>query len=77
MASSGMLGRVALVRTDFSEKLGTSIIRVTRICELGPMSFFVFLRSVHRLLVTADVPSSPTHVTLIMEVLISSETSIF
>jgi hypothetical protein len=35
MASSGMLRRVALVRSDFSEELGTSIIRVTRIGELG------------------------------------------
>jgi hypothetical protein len=35
MASSGMLHRVALVRTDVSEELSTSLIRVTRICELG------------------------------------------
>jgi hypothetical protein len=35
MASSGMLGRVALVRTDVSEELGASTIRVTRIGELG------------------------------------------
>jgi hypothetical protein len=34
MASSGMLRRVALVRTDVSEKLSVSI-RVTRIGELG------------------------------------------
>jgi hypothetical protein len=38
---------------------------------------FVFLRSVHRLLVTANVvPSSSIIVTLIMEVLSSSETSV-
>jgi hypothetical protein len=30
-----MLSRVAIVRTDFSEELGASIIRVTRIGELG------------------------------------------
>jgi hypothetical protein len=30
-----MLRRVALVRTDGSEELSDSIIRVTRICELG------------------------------------------
>jgi hypothetical protein len=36
---------------------------------------FVFLRSVRRLLVTANVPSSPILVTLIMEALSSSETS--
>jgi hypothetical protein len=35
MAFSGMLRRVALVRTDVSEELGASIIRVTRIGELG------------------------------------------
>jgi hypothetical protein len=34
-ASSGMLRRVALVRTDVSEKLSASIIRVTRISTLG------------------------------------------
>jgi hypothetical protein len=34
MASSGMLRRVALVRTDVSEELSASI-RVTRIGELG------------------------------------------
>jgi hypothetical protein len=34
MASSGMLRRVALVRTNVSEELSASIIRVTRICEL-------------------------------------------
>jgi hypothetical protein len=35
MASSGMLHRVALVRTDVSEELSASFIRVTRIGELG------------------------------------------
>jgi hypothetical protein len=35
MASSGMLRSVALVRTDVSEDLSASIIRVTRISELG------------------------------------------
>jgi hypothetical protein len=37
MASSGMLHRVALVRTDVSEELSASIIGVTRIGELGTM----------------------------------------
>jgi hypothetical protein len=35
MVSSGMLRRVALVRTNASEELGASFIRVTKICELG------------------------------------------
>jgi hypothetical protein len=35
MASSGMLHRVDLVRTDVSKELRASIIRVTRIGELG------------------------------------------
>jgi hypothetical protein len=67
MASSGMLRYVALVRTDVSEELSTSFIRVTRIGELT----WLFLRSVRRLLVTASVvPSSPILVTL-MEALSS------
>jgi hypothetical protein len=35
MVSSGMLGRVALVRTEVSEELSASFIRVTGIGELG------------------------------------------
>jgi hypothetical protein len=35
MASSGILRLVALVRTDVSEDLSASIIRVTKIRELG------------------------------------------
>jgi hypothetical protein len=34
MASCGMLHRVALVRTDVSEELSASFIRVTRLGEL-------------------------------------------
>jgi hypothetical protein len=35
MVSSGMLPRVALVRTDASEELSTLLIRVTNIGELA------------------------------------------
>jgi hypothetical protein len=54
-----------LLRTDVSEELSASIIRVTRIGELGTM------------LVTASVfPSSPILVTLMMYALSTSETSV-
>jgi hypothetical protein len=36
MPSSGIVRRVALVRTDVSEERIASIIRVTRIGEIGP-----------------------------------------
>jgi hypothetical protein len=66
MVSSGMLRRVALVRTDVSEEPGAPFISVTRIGELGRTQ--VFLRSVRRLLVAAYVvPSSPILVTLMKE----------
>jgi hypothetical protein len=38
MPSSGMLRRVVLVRTDNSEELRASIVRVTRIGELGTLA---------------------------------------
>jgi hypothetical protein len=38
MPSSGMLRRVALVKTEVSEELSASIIRVTRIGELGTLA---------------------------------------
>jgi hypothetical protein len=69
IASSGMLRRVALLRTDISEELRASFIRVT--------SDLVFLRSVRRLPVTASViPTSPILVTLMKEALSSSEMSV-
>jgi hypothetical protein len=74
-----MLRRVVLLRTDVSEERIASIIRETRVCELGGTLtvYFVFLRSVSRLLVTASVVSS-SHilVTLMKEALGSSETSV-
>jgi hypothetical protein len=61
-----MLRRVALVRTDISEELSVSFIRVTRIVELGTTPA-----------VTASVgPSSPILVTLMKEALSSSETAV-
>jgi hypothetical protein len=75
MASSGMLGRVALVRTDVSEEPSASFIKVTGIGELG--TTLAATRSMSRLLVAASVvPSSPIPVTLMKEELGSSETSV-
>jgi hypothetical protein len=80
MVSCGVLRRVALVRTDVSEELSATIIRVTRIGELGTLAVTSnrrTLRRVRRLLVTASVvPSSPILVTLMKEALSSSETSV-
>jgi hypothetical protein len=81
MPSSEMLRRVALVRTDVSEELSTSIIRVTRIDEAitsnrRTLAHSVFLRSLRRLLVTASVvPSSPSLITLTTDALDSSDGS--
>jgi hypothetical protein len=70
MLSSRTLLSVALVRTDVSEELSASFIKVTRIGELG-------IRNVRRLLVTASVlPSLPILVTLMKEALSSSQTSV-
>jgi hypothetical protein len=81
MVYSGMLSRVALVRTDVSEDVSSSFIRVTRIGELGATLAVTSnrrtLRSVRRLLVTARVvPSSPFLATLMNEELTSSEKSV-
>jgi hypothetical protein len=78
MVSSGMLRWVALVRTDVSEELSASFIRMTRIGELGTTLAVTSNRqSMHQLLVTAGVvSSSPILVTLIIEVPSSSETSV-
>jgi hypothetical protein len=74
MQSSGVLRSVALVKTEVSEEPSASIIRVTRIIELGTN---LVLQSVRWLPVRANVaPSSPFLVTLIIEALSSSETSV-
>jgi hypothetical protein len=69
-----MFRRVALVRTDVSEELSASFIKVTRIGELRTLPV---TSSVRRLLVTANiVPRSPILVTLMKEALSSSKTSV-
>jgi hypothetical protein len=74
MASSGLLRRVVLARTDIKKELSASIIRVTRIGELGKT--LAVTSSRRQLLVTANVvPSSPILVTLMVEALISFEMS--
>jgi hypothetical protein len=65
MVSSGILHRVALVRTDVSEEPSASFIRVTRLGELGTT-----------LVAASVVPSLPNVVTLMKEAISSSETSV-
>jgi hypothetical protein len=67
MPSSGTLRRVALVRTDVSEELSATVIRVTRIDKLAVISNRV---------TASVVPSSPILVTPMIEALSSSETSV-
>jgi hypothetical protein len=61
MSSSGISRRMVLVRTDVSEELSASFIRVTGIGEIEKALAVtssrrtLFLRSVRRLLVTASV----------------------
>jgi hypothetical protein len=66
MASSGMLRRVAHVRTDVSEELSASFIRVRRIGELGTTLAVTSNRhALRRNASTASVvPSSPILLTL-------------
>jgi hypothetical protein len=77
MASSRLLRRVALARTDVAEELSASIIRVTRIGERGTTLANNRPKLRAWLLVTGNVvPSSPILVTLIMEALSSFETAV-
>jgi hypothetical protein len=79
-----MLRLVALVRTDVSVELSSSIIRMTRICELrttlavtSNRGTLQRNRNLRRLLVIANVvPTSPILVTLLMEALSSSQTPV-
>jgi hypothetical protein len=66
-----MLFRVTFIRTDFSEELSASIIRVTRIGELGTTLADARCEEVQ----SASVSSSPILVTLMTEALSSSEMS--
>jgi hypothetical protein len=78
-----MLRRVALVRTDVSEELSASIIRVTRSGELGTtLAITGNRRTLRRTSQRASVasygcfPSSPILVTLMIKALSSTETSV-
>jgi hypothetical protein len=68
-----MLHQVALVRTDVAEERIASIIRVTKIGELGTT---LAVTSKLILLRAANFPSSPILATLVMEAILSSETSV-
>jgi hypothetical protein len=78
MVSSGILRRVALVRTEVSQEPSASFIRVTGIGELRTTLASTSNRcTLRRLLLAACVvPSSPILVTLMKEALGSSETSV-
>jgi hypothetical protein len=78
LTSSGILRRFAFVRTDVSEERTASLMRVTKIDELGTtLAVTNNLRNVCRLSVMANVvPISLILVTLMMEALRSSETSV-
>jgi hypothetical protein len=80
MPSSGMLRRLAIVRTKVPEEHTASIIKGKRIGDLGRMLGIISNRRTlrrnsreRRLLIIANVvPSSQILVSLIMEVLLSS-----
>jgi hypothetical protein len=74
MSSSGMLRRVALVKTDVSEELRASFIRVTRIGELG--NTLAVTSNRRKLRRNINVPSSPILVALMKVALSTSETSV-
>jgi hypothetical protein len=72
-----MLRCMALVKTDVLEERSASIIRVTRIGELGTTLAVTSKRhTLRQLRVMANVPSSLSLVTLMMEALSSSETPV-
>jgi hypothetical protein len=71
-----MLHRATFVRIDVSEELSASIIRVTKIGELGTLTVTKNRLTLRRNAVTANVPSLPIFVTLMMEALLSFEASV-
>jgi hypothetical protein len=54
MASYGMLRRVALVRTDVSEELSASIIKVRRIGEIGTLAVATNRSTLRRLIRSSE-----------------------
>jgi hypothetical protein len=70
MPSSGMLHRMAVVRTDVSEERIVSIIRITRIGRLGTTLVVCLL------VIANIVPSSQILVTPMTEAIRASETSV-
>jgi hypothetical protein len=66
MASSGTLRRVALVRTDVSEELSASIIRVTEIGELGTLAEARNRRTRTLDLSASSVAPQPSAVTVVL-----------
>jgi hypothetical protein len=70
MPSSGMLRREALVRTDVSEQRSASIIMATTTGELGTLAVTSNRRTLRR------NTSSAILITLMIEALRSSETSV-
>jgi hypothetical protein len=79
MSSSGMISRVALVRTYVWKESITSIIKVKTVGELGKTSAASSNRSTLRLLLlllTAKVVHSSLIVSLMMETIRSSETPV-
>jgi hypothetical protein len=77
MSSSWMLRRVALVRTDVSEEISCEEMLACHTIICHNICHIVFLHSVHLLLHTPNVvPSSPILVTLMMEAIRSSETTV-
>jgi hypothetical protein len=71
-----MLHCVALAKTDVSEELSASIISVPNIGELGRTLAVTSNRRTMRKNTANVVPSSPILITLMMDAVSSSETSV-